>query len=92
MLTTYIIFGIIGLCAVGTLTLAVFMFMDARAAKDKDDIASRITKAVDSTANANGLWTRKMRLAAVGLLIFIIGGMIAAYYILENFRDTTWNI
>ena len=92
MLTTYIIFAILGLGALGTLTLAVFMLMDARAAQDKDDIASRITKAVDKTANANGLWTRRMRIAAIAFLVCLLSGIVAAVYILQNFRESTWNI
>jgi hypothetical protein len=68
------------------------MLMDARAAEGKDGITSRITKAVDNTANANGLWTKRMRIMAIVFLTCLIGATLAAVFILQNIHNTHWEI
>lgn len=87
---TYLILGVLGLSALGTIILAIFMLMDARSAANRDDFASRMTKAVDKTANANGLWTRQLRISAVIFLIALLLLAVGAVYIMQDYRSNTW--
>ncbi|TVR44608.1 MAG: hypothetical protein EA402_06595 [Planctomycetota bacterium] len=90
-MVTYIIVAVLGISALGTLVLAIFMLMDAQGAENKDDFASRVTKAVDSTANANGLWTRRLRIRAIIFLVLLLLCALGAVWVMQNFHGSTWN-
>jgi Trk-type K+ transport system membrane component len=78
-----ILFVILGLCALGTVVLGVFMLIDFSKRSGDKGFASRMTKAVDRTAKANGLWTKAMRIRAVIFLVLLIGLAVAAVLVLE---------
>ncbi len=68
--------------ALATIVLGVFMLLDARKRSDGTDLTSRITRAVDRTAKANGLWTRLQRIQAIVFIVLLL--VIALLLILLN--------
>lgn len=85
-----IILIVLGLSAVAAVALALLMLMDHGKKREGDDFASRVSQAVDRTARANGLWTRRMRMQAAAFLVFIVVAVFAAMFLLQRYSHSTW--
>ena len=80
----YLLVGTLVLSALATLVLGIFMLMDSREGEEYTDLTSRITRAVDVTARANGLFSRFDRLRAVIFLILVLLLALLAVWFLKS--------
>lgn len=83
--------GVFAGSAVVTIGLGIFMLLDARKARERDDLASKITRAVDRTALANGLKTRPERIWAMVFLICLLTTAVLGVWILQSRGFRSWS-
>ncbi|TVR12007.1 MAG: hypothetical protein EA401_10020 [Planctomycetota bacterium] len=86
-----VILIILGLGAFAAVALALLMLMDHSKKREGDDFGSRVSQAVDRTARANGLWTRRMRLQAAAFLVLVVLAVLTAVLVLQRYSHSTWN-